>query len=319
MSDQTAFNGAASVSKSSPSDDDCRPDAGLVIEIAGLHKRFDKSEVLKGVDFCVPCGSVVGLLGKNGSGKSTLIKCLLGLLRPSEGTIRVFGEDPWDLSADSKSRLGYAAQEVSLYPWMRVRQVIEYTAAFYSNWDHDTANGLARRWELPLDERVGPMSVGQQQKLSLVLALGHRPDLLVLDEPVASLDPSARREFLSTILDIASSHDRTVLFSTHITSDLERVADRVAILQDGRISYFDELDELKESVKRLRIRSEKDLPASFSVAGSLRCEVSGRDALVAVPKVGDELIAELTSVWDAEVSVEDLSLEDIFLEMHHDA
>jgi len=163
------------------------------------------------------------------------------------------------------------------------------------------------------------MSLGQQQKLSLVLALGHRPDLLVLDEPVASLDPSARREFLSTILEIANSPERTVLFSTHITSDLERVADRVAVLQDGKISYFDELDELKESVKRLRIRSERELPASFSVVGSLRCEVSGRDALVAVPKVGHELLAELASVWDAEVSVEDWSLEDIFLEMHHDA
>jgi ABC-2 type transport system ATP-binding protein len=121
MSDQTAFNGAAEVSETSPSDDGSRADTGSVIEIAGLHKRFDKSEVLKGVDFCVPCGSVVGLLGKNGSGKSTLIKCLLELLRPSDGTVRVFGEDPWDLSAESKSRLGYAAQEVSLYPWMRVR------------------------------------------------------------------------------------------------------------------------------------------------------------------------------------------------------
>lgn len=317
MSDKTAFNQetatgeAAVLNADSPS--------GSVIEIAWLHKSFDKAAVLKGIDFSVSRGSVVGLLGKNGSGKSTLLKCLLGLLRPSGGTIRVFGEDPWELSAAAKSQLGYAAQEVSLYPWMRVGQVIEYTAAFYSNWDHDTANGLAERWELPFDERVGPMSLGQQQKLSLVLALGHRPDLLVLDEPVASLDPSARREFLSTILEIASSPDRTVLFSTHITSDLERVADHVAVLQDGRISYFDELDELKESVKRLRIRSENDLPASFSVAGALRCEVSGRDALVAVPMVGDELLAELTSLWNAEVSVEDLSLEDIFLEMHHDA
>jgi len=149
--------------------------------------------------------------------------------------------------------------------------------------------------------------------------MGHRPDLLILDEPVASLDPSARREFLGTILDVASSPDRTVLFSTHITSDLERVADHVALLQDGVISYFDELDELKESVKRLRIRSTKSLPSSFSVAGALRCEVSGQDALVAVPKLDESLIEELRSVWDADVTVEDLSLEDIFLEMHHDA
>lgn len=296
-----------------------RPAGPPVISVNGLRKGFDKIEVLKGVDIDIPSGSVVGLLGKNGSGKSTLIKCLLGLLRPTSGSVSVFGEDPWDLSAEAKSRLGYAAQEVSLYPWMRVRQVIEYTAAFYSNWDEATARALTDQWELPLNERVGPMSLGQQQKLSLVLAMGHRPDLLILDEPVASLDPSARREFLGTILDVASSPDRTVLFSTHITSDLERVADHVALLQDGVISYFDELDELKESVKRLRIRSSKPLPSSFSVAGALRCEVSGQDALVAVPKLDESLVEELRSVWDADVTVEDLSLEDIFLEMHHDA
>lgn len=300
-------------------DADRPSDVRPVIEITGLRKRFDKAEILRGVDFAVPRGSVVGLLGKNGSGKSTLIKCLLGLLRPSEGQIQIFGENPWNLRAEAKSRLGYAAQEPSLYPWMRVKQILEYTSAFYSNWDHKTALSLAVRWELPLDERVGPMSLGQQQKLSLVLALGHHPELLVLDEPVASLDPSARREFLARILDIASSSDRTVLFSTHITSDLERVADRVAILQDGRISYHDELDHLKENVKRLRIRAARHLPSSFSVAGALRCEVSDRNALVAVAQVDDELIAELASVWDAEVTVEDLSLEDIFLEMHHDA
>lgn len=290
-----------------------------VITVNGLRKAFEKAEVLKGVTLEIPAGSVVGLLGKNGSGKSTLIKCLLGLLRPTDGTVRVFGEDPWELSAESKSRLGYAAQEVSHYPWMRIRQVMEYTAAFYPNWDEVTARSLAEQWELPLNERVGPMSPGQQQKLSLVLAMGHRPDLLILDEPVASLDPSARREFLGTILDVASSRDRTVLFSTHITTDLERVADRVAILQDGLISYFDEMDALKESVKRLRIRSAKPLPSSFSVAGALRCRVSGQDALVAVAKLDESLIEELCSVWHAEVSVEDLSLEDIFLEMHHDA
>lgn len=290
-----------------------------LIDVSGLRKSFDKAVVLKGIDLQVPRGTVLGLLGKNGSGKSTLLKCLVGLLRPSGGHVRLFGEEAWDLSAGAKSKLGYAAQEVNLYPWMRVKQIIEYTAAYYPNWDHDTTWALVDRWELPLDERIGPMSLGQQQKVALVLALGHQPELLILDEPVASLDPSARREFLSTILEIARSPERTVLFSTHITSDLERVADRVAILQDGRIGYYDQLDELKDSVKRLRIRAGSELPASFAVAGALRCEVSGRDALVAVPSAEAPLLAELKSTWNADVTVEDLSLEDIFLEMHHDA
>ncbi|MDA0806844.1 MAG: ABC transporter ATP-binding protein [Planctomycetota bacterium] len=290
-----------------------------MIEASGLSKSFGTARVLLGVDLTIPRGSVTGLLGKNGSGKSTLLKCLLGLLKPSSGTARILGEDGWNLSAEAKAQLGYVAQEVSLYSWMRVQQIIEYTAAFYPTWNQELAIDLAKRWELPTEDRVGPMSQGQQQKLALVLALGHEPDLLILDEPVASLDPSARREFLSTLLEVTRDENRTVLFSTHITTDLERVADHVAVLKEGKIVYHDQLDDLKESVKRLRVTSESDLPSSFGVANSLRAEVSGKHALVAVAEVGPTLVAEIESRWQASVTVEDLSLEEIFLEMHGDA
>lgn len=290
-----------------------------IIEATGLTKNFDSAHVLKGVDLRIPRGSVTGLLGKNGAGKSTLLKCLLGLLKPSSGTARILGEDGWNLSAEAKAQLGYVAQEVSLYAWMRVRQIIDYTAAFYPTWNQELAIDLARRWELPTEDRVGPMSQGQQQKLALILALGHEPDLLILDEPVASLDPSARREFLSTLLEVTRDENRTVLFSTHITTDLERVADHVAVLQEGRIVYHDELDDLKDSVKRLRVTSEVELPSSFGVANSLRAEVSGKHAMVAVAEIGPTLVGEIESRWQASVTVEDLSLEEIFLEMHGDA
>ncbi len=289
-----------------------------VISTQDVCRRFGNKEVLRGVDLAIPRGSVVGLLGKNATGKSTLIKCLLGLLRVDDGTMRVFDEDPWWLSADGKARLGYVPQEVNLYGWMRVGQVIEYTAAFYPRWNSALASRLVHQWELPPKDRVGPLSPGQLQKLAIVLALGHEPELLVLDEPVGALDPVARREFLRTILEIAQSENRTILFSTHITSDLERVADRVAILRNGRIVFHDELDVLKDSVKRLRITAARELPASFAVRGSLRMEVEGPSALVAVRDVAGGLIDELCTTWDATVDVEDLSLEDIFLEMHHD-
>ena len=289
-----------------------------VISTQQVCRRFGNKEVLRGVDLAVPRGSVVGLLGKNATGKSTLIKCLLGLLRIDDGTMRVFNEDPWWLSADSKTRLGYVPQEVSLYGWMRVGQILDYTAAFYPRWNSALANRLVRQWELPPKDRVGPLSPGQLQKLAIVLALGHEPELLVLDEPVGALDPVARRDFLRTILEIAQSETRTILFSTHITTDLERVADRVAILRDGRIVFHDELDVLKESVKRLRITAARELPGSFAVRGALRMEVAGPSALVAVADVNNGLIDELRATWDATVDVEDLSLEDIFLEMHHD-
>jgi len=238
-----------------------------IIQIAGLAKSFNEKRILKGVDLDIPQGSVVGLLGTNGSGKSTLIKCVLGLLRPTEGKISILGEDPWTLSAEAKERLGYVPQEVKLYPWMRVKHVVGYTAAFYPKWDYAWGEELLDRWQLPRDDRVGPLSAGQLQKLALVLALGHHPELLILDEPVASLDPIARREFLRTLLDLAQDERHTVLFSTHITSDLDRVASHVALLQDGKITCFEELDALKDRVKRLRITAAGVLPRDFRFRG----------------------------------------------------
>jgi ABC-2 type transport system ATP-binding protein len=288
-----------------------------VISTQRLTKSFGFKEVLRGVDLTVPPGAVVGLIGTNGAGKSTLIKCLLGLLRKTSGSISIFDEDPWELSASAKSRLGYVPQIVRLYPWMKVRHIVAYTSAFYDSWDGDWANTLLDRWELPREQRIAPLSPGQLQKLALVLALAYRPELLVLDEPVASLDPLARREFLRSLLEMCEDQNHTVLFSTHITSDLERVASHVALLKDGRIVLFDELDAVKDHVKRLRIRSSTDLPPDFAVRGALRKEVSGNRAVVAVADLDDELVEELRNQWNADIAVEDLNLEEIFLELHH--
>jgi ABC-2 type transport system ATP-binding protein len=288
-----------------------------IIEASAVRKRFGRNEVLRGTTLEIPRGSIVGLVGTNGAGKSTLIKCLLGLLRPDSGSVRLFGEDSWTLSAESKGRLGYVPQTVQLYPWMKVDQVVRYVAAFYPHWDGAWSNELLDRWQLPRDQRVGPLSPGQMQKLGLVLALGHRPELLILDEPVAALDPVARREFLRAMMEVTNDTQHTVLFSTHITSDLERVASHVGLLQDGQIALFEELDAVKDRVKRLRIRAAETLPANFNVRGALRVKVDGANALAAVTDLDYRLVDELTSTWHADVSVEDLNLEDIFLELHH--
>lgn len=287
-----------------------------VIELRGLQKSFRDKDVLRDITLDIPAGAVVGLLGTNGSGKSTLIKCLVGLLRRDAGEARVLGEDPWNLSATAKARLGYVPQELRLYPWMSVIDVVNYTAAFYPEWDDRFAGQLLDRWDLPRKDKVGPLSTGQMQKLALVLALGHRPELLILDEPVASLDPIARREFLLSLMEITADERHTVLFSTHITSDLERVASHVVLLQDGRIRFHEELDSLKDRVKRVRVESDRDLPHSFSVRGAERIDVQGRVAVVATTGVSDELLTELRETWKARVTVEDLNLEEIFLELH---
>jgi len=288
-----------------------------LIDVSGLRKQFKGGkEVLRGVDLEVPRGTVLGLSGKNGAGKTTLIKCILGLLKPTSGTATLLGDNAWDLSAEAKERLGYVPQVVTLYPWMKLRHLLAYTAAFYRNWNADLARQLVQRWEIPLEEGVATLSVGQQQRLSIVLSLAYEPQLLILDEPAASLDPVARREFLSEVLNIANQPNRTVVFSTHITSDIERVADTVAILKEGTIVFHGELGELKDSVKRLHVSAAAPLPGNFAVPGALSMRIDGSHAMVAARDVTPEVISELCNLWKADVQIEDLSLEDIFLEMH---
>jgi ABC-2 type transport system ATP-binding protein len=287
----------------------------IAIDVAGLEKVFGTNRVLDGVDLRVARGSVVGLMGMNGSGKSTLIKCLLGLLTPDRGDARVLGCPSTQLTGDVKARLGYVPQIVYLYGWMKVRHVITYTSTFYPQWDDAAAATLVAQWHVPLDERVQNLSSGQLQALASVLALAYRPELLVLDEPVASLDPVARRDFLRSLLDLAADGSRTVLFSTHISSDLERVATHVALLREGKIAHYSELDELKDRVKRLRLRTYGKFPLGFEVRGSLRTQVEGQTALAAVSDVTPELLDELRDTWQAEVRVEDLNLEEIFMEL----
>jgi ABC-2 type transport system ATP-binding protein len=287
-----------------------------MLDLRGVSKSFGHKPVLKEVDLSLSAGSVMGLVGKNGTGKTTLVKCALGLQRPQLGDIRILGEPAWKLSAAGKERLGYVPQKIDLSPWMKIRQITAYTGAFYPRWNKALVERLLREWELNPEDRVGPLSVGQTQKLAIILALGHEPDLLVLDEPAASLDPMARRQFLETLLDMVGA--RTVLFSTHITSDLERVADRVAVLKDGKIVYSGELDAPKDSVKRLHVQSVAPLPnGSFRVPGMLYAKVTGNEAVVSVQDFTADLPERIAQQWSASVAVQDLNLEDIFVELHH--
>lgn len=289
-----------------------------VISVRDATKCFGQKAVLRQLDFDVPRGSVVGLVGVNGAGKTTLIKCMLGLLRLDAGEITLLGEDSWNLSAEAKMRLGYVSQTPQLLAWMRVRHLVNYTAAFYPRWNARHVEELLDLWELDRNARVSTLSEGQAQRLAIVLALGHDPELLVLDEPAASLDPAARRKFLQTVLQLAANGNRTILFSTHITSDLERVADRIAIVRAGRIVFMGELDTLKDRVKRLHVTAERALPSSLALPGTLAETIDGPSAVVSTSEFTPELVEALRRDHQAEVDVEDLNLEDIFLEFHRD-
>ena len=172
----------------------------VIIQTVDLKKQFQDTPVLTGLNLQINAGQVVGLLGTNGSGKTTLIKCILGLLKASSGMSTIFGQNSWDLDAATKSRLGYVSQEFALPPlddrpgYDRIN-----TGAFYAQWDQTFVNTLLKEWNLNETQRVGALSVGQRQKLAVIIAMGHHPELLILDEPVASLDPVARRQFFTVI------------------------------------------------------------------------------------------------------------------------
>jgi ABC-2 type transport system ATP-binding protein len=294
------------------------PATNAPLRFERLTKYFDDHRALDAATLAIPAGSVTGLLGANGAGKSTLIKCAVGLLRPNSGRALTLGQDAWHLDADAKARIGYVPQAVELHGWMRVGQLLDYTAGFYPRWNDALAHSLVADWDVPEHRKVKALSPGTLQKLAIVLALAHEPELLILDEPASALDPAARRQFLSTLLELASTdRPRTILFSTHITSDLERVADRVAIMRQGRILFDDELDALKDTVKRLHVTADRPLAPDFDLPGRLRRRVAGHEALVSVRTASADLLETIQRDHAATVRVEDLSLEDIFLEMQH--
>ncbi|MEX0727494.1 MAG: ABC transporter ATP-binding protein [Planctomycetaceae bacterium] len=288
----------------------------FAIRTANLWKNFGSTQVLRGITLDIPAGTVVGLLGANGAGKSTLIKCLVGLLRPTQGNSELLGDDSLQLSAEVKERLGYVPQDIRLYSWMTVEQIIQYTSAYYPKWDQKLVDKLITNWDIPRTHRIGPLSPGQLQKLGLLLAMGPHPDLLILDEPVAALDPLARREFLRSLLEFAQEENKTILFSTHITSDLERVASHVVMLRAGEVDLYEELDALKDRVKRVRIVAEGDFPPSFEIPNAVQIEVTGKLAIATVVGADDALVSLLKQKWTATVSVEDLNLEEIFVELN---
>ena len=227
------------------------PTKEACLDLRGLKLAFGTQRVLDGLDWSLPAGRVVGLLGRNGAGKTTLIETLLGLREPDAGTALLFGQPSQALPDDLRARIGYVPQRSDLFEWLTADQLLAYFRSFYPRWNTVKVDGLMSRWDIARDKPIGKLSGGQQQRLSIIRALAHEPELLVLDEPVASLDPAGRRDFLTELVEQVVDRHTTIVFSTHILSDLERVAVDVAFLAGGRIALHAPLDELLESSVRL--------------------------------------------------------------------
>src|SRR5438270_11219975 len=222
-----------------------------VIEITELTRRFDSKAALDSVSLSTPGGAVYGLVGANGAGKTTLIKHILGLLRAQSGSVRVFGLDPVADPVGVLSRIGYLSEENDLPGWMRVDELMRYTRAFYPAWDDAYAEELRRRFALDYATKITNLSKGQRARAGLLIALAHRPELLVLDEPSSGLDPIVRRDILGAVIRTIADEGRTVLFSSHLLEEVEEVADHVTMIASGRIVLSAPLADIKESQRSL--------------------------------------------------------------------
>ncbi len=289
-----------------------------VIEAHELTKIFPNGTV--GVDqlnLQVRRGAVYGLIGRNGAGKTTVIRLLMGLLKANRGSAKILGHDLWKASRLIRSRVAYVSQSQQLQSWMTLGELCRYAGHFYESWDLAFARDLARRWDLDWHQQVGRMSGGEQRKAAIVLAFASRPDVLLLDEPVAGLDPIARRQLIDQIVDLACQGDGcTILFSTHIISDLERIAEYVGMMERGRMVASARLDELLNTTKRVQVVFDTDAPpAGFAIPGAIRTTVTG-PVVTAITRLPHEAILDdIRYLPGVRVNVFPLGLEEIFTEL----
>jgi ABC-2 type transport system ATP-binding protein len=285
----------------------------FAIELAGVSKRYGAVTVVNDLSLRIPRGSTFGLIGPNGAGKSTTIKMLMGMLAPTAGQIHVLGIDVAVEPARMKQKVGYVPEIQNIYRWMTVGEVIGFARSFYESWNDDLCARLLDLFALESGKKVKHLSKGMAAKLSLLVALAHEPEVVILDEPMSGLDPLVREEFLDGVLRAVCERESTVLFSSHTLDDVQRLADTVGILYEGRLLVHRGVDELLASTKRIRaVLRDGCLPKREPV-GTVWQRVQRREWLLTVSDFVPDVVPALRAENCVEhVEVEDLSLEELF-------
>jgi ABC-2 type transport system ATP-binding protein len=307
-----------------------------VIETAGLWKRYEDVEALRGLDLQVPSGSIFGFLGRNGAGKTTTIKVLLGMARPTRGDARVFGQSSTDPAAglEIRKRTAFVSDDKDLYDYMTVGEIAAFTKAFYPRWRDDLEQQYLRKFDLAPGRNIKDLSRGMRTKLAMLLALCRGAELLVLDEPTSGLDPAMAEEMLQALVGHVASEGSTVFFSSHQLAEVEQIADHVAIIDRGQTVVAGALDDLRDRYRRIHMVFGNDAPdITVRAAGAHRVQRNGRvmTVLSGPPKGGpshnsvgqpeggpsdatDAVIEELRGYRPTSLEVSPVTLKDIFLE-----
>jgi ABC-2 type transport system ATP-binding protein len=289
----------------------------FVIETSGLCKQYGAVEALRGLSLAVPAGSICGFLGRNGAGKTTTIKVLLGMARATSGTAHVFGVPAGSEGGgvDVRRRIGFVSDDKDLYDYMTVAETIRFTAAFFPRWRDDLEQRYRRSFDLPTDRKVKALSRGTRTKLALLLALCRGADLLILDEPTSGLDPAMTEEVLQALVGHVANEEMTVFFSSHQIAEVDQIADRVAIIDRGRLVVSGSLDDVRERYCHVELVFDGEAPqVTFTAPGVERVRRQGRVLTVLSSAGADGIAAEARALNPVSVQTVPATLKEIFLE-----
>jgi ABC-2 type transport system ATP-binding protein len=284
-----------------------------VVDIRELSRAFGQKNALDSVSFSASVGLVYGLVGANGAGKTTMIRHLLGLLRAEAGSVRVFGLDPVRDPVGVLSRVGYLSEDRELPEWMRIDELMRYTQAFHPTWDAAYAQDLLDTFGLEPAKRIKDLSKGMRAQAGLIAAVAHRPELLILDEPSSGLDAVVRRDILDAIVRTVADDGRTVIFSSHLLEEVERMSDHVTMLHQGRVTLSGPLDDARRGYRRSRVHFDRHHDQVPAVNGALAMEGGGRTWSVVHDTPLEDFRAAVGSLGGEVVETRDATLEEIFL------
>jgi len=285
------------------------------IQIENLTYAYGRAEAVRDLSLAVEPGRCYGFFGRNGAGKTTTIKCLLNLLRPQSGQVRVFGLDPARHEVEVKRLLSYVPDQVAFYPWMSVRETLDYLASFRARWNRTVEQELFERFQLDPAQRTGNLSKGQRTQVALIAAVCPETDLLVLDEPTSGLDPIVRREFIEAVIGAYQQGvpgKRTILVSTHLISEFEGLIDEFTLIDHGRSVLTLNADQARERYQKIRARFAQ-APPEVDLQSALRVRREGRELELIANGSGPELMQRLKQHCPESLTTESLTLEEIFV------
>ncbi|RYG65107.1 ABC transporter ATP-binding protein [bacterium] len=282
----------------------------IIIETQGLTRFYGEKKVVDSLDLSIARGTVTGFLGRNGAGKTTTIRMLLGLVEPTRGTSTVFGEPSLELSPETKGRIGYLAEGHHVYEWMTVKESGRFQKSFYPRWNQDVFDGIIGHFDLDPKKLGKHLSRGQRAGLCLALTLAPEPELLVLDDPGLGLDTVMRRTLLEALIYVTRQDNCTILFSSHIMSDIERVADHLCVIDHGTVRANCSVDTFRESIVKMVLRFDGEAPAAPQLPNLLQSTRNQSDLSVVVANYDEAAAAALQKLGARDMVQVPMTLEE---------